>query len=367
MIGDTKITKTRNVGERKREKAPGEETANLRAVLIMLVMMYHSVLIYVSPDFAFNSTRQLPSAFSNPVVLTIGFIFFYPMMGLFFALSGFSFVFTLRKTTNYLVLLRKKFWRLLVPLVAIGLLWTIPIEMIGKSIFQGMSFPQIMWSVYVTGEKAGHLWFLEVLLAMFIVFGWCYHCFGLTWKADLAVLAVSLCVYASSQLVSWTPLLGRFYDNYAFFVLGLMGHRYMPVLKDWLRNKKWAIALIAVAPYALLLVTHGRIQQILLSICCAPATLLLLWLIPKRTNRFFVLIGDNAMRLYLLHPPLVHFSSVYLADANPMLVIVINFFVYGALALLIALLLEKAHLTVLFGEHAYRKRVQSSANADSNS
>lgn len=353
--------------EKKAKRSSGNETANLRAVLIMLVTIYHSVQIYVSPDFALKTTRQLPEVLSNPIVLTIGFILFNPMMALFFALSGYSLVFTLRKSTSYLVLLRKKFWRLLVPLMAVGLLWTIPIEMIGKSIFQGMSFPQILWSVYVTGDKTGHLWFLEVLLAMFIVFGWCYRCFGMTWKADVAVIVVSLALYASSQFVNWTPLLGRFYNNYPFFVMGLMLHRYMGLMKKMMHEKKWVIAIMAIIPYVLLIVTHGRIQQILVSVCCAPATLLLLWLIPKRTNRFFVLIGDNAMRLYLLHPPLVHFSSVYMADCNPIFVVAFNFFVFGALSLLIALLIEKAHLTVLLGEHNYHNKTVSSTAAASNS
>lgn len=361
MIGDTKTTKTRNVGERKREKAPGEETANLRAVLIMLVMMFHSTIIYTFPQFAFHSERRLTFlSTDNAWGMIVGVIFyalFTPMMPLFFALSGYTFVFTLRKSTNYLILLKKKFWRLIVPLLFIGFCWMIPIKVIvGHPDFVHKSFARILIGVFVTGWSSGHLWFLVVLFGMFAVFGVCYHFFGLTRRGDAAVVVMTVICYVILHFVYMeTYFLARFYRFYLFFVLGIMIHRYQDVLKKFFANKRnivWVVVGVVFLAFVALS-SNGNLRFNSINLLCAPFPLLLMYLLPRKSSAFMVLIGDNSMRLYLLHSPMVFFSFAYWPNINPILMIIINFFGFGSIALVLGLLMNKIHLGVLLGEHRF--------------
>lgn len=348
----------------RRPQAPGEDTANLRAILIMLVMMYHSTIIY-GPDFPayrpatqFISPAALPVA--GPIVGIVSFALFTPMMGLFFMLSGYSFVFTLKKSTDYGVLIRKKFWRLLVPLLFVGLCWMIPIKLlVGHPQYRDLPLPRVLWEVFVTGRLSGHLWFVAVLFMMFAISGICYHCFGLTRRADCAVIVeTAVCYAALLVLRSHSVLLDYLFRNYAFFVLGLMLHRH----GDWIarfvtRRRNWPLLALGVALLAgAAFIPSHTLRLFVLPVLCMPAPLLLFRLIPKRSNRFFILIGDNSMRLYLLHSPLLYFSFAYWLNINPMAMTLINFVGWGAVALGVGLLLARLHLGVLLGERDFHAR-----------
>lgn len=348
----------------RREPYPGEDTANLRAVLIMLVMLYHSTIIYTEPGFAYHTTRQLvqPGSLPSVVLGVLSLVLFTPMMALFFALSGYSFVYTLRKSTNYWVLLQKKFWRLLVPLLFIGLCWMLPIKLaVGHPQYRGKTVWELLVSMFITGDLSGHLWFVAVLFMMFAVFGIPYQLFGLTRKADVTMMGLAAAlVVALYPFRDVTYLMNRFYACYLFFVLGLVLHRFQSSVMAGLRDKRWwagiVVAAVGLALIALSDAMPHAIRVFALNILCMPFPMLLFRMIPKRSNRFFVLIGDNSMRLYLLHSPLLYFSFTYWPDIDPWLMTGINFFGCGAVALLLGLALAKAHLGVLLGERDFHAR-----------
>lgn len=81
--------------------------------------------------------------------------------------------------------------------------------------------------------------------------------------------------------------------------------------------------------------------------------MVLFWALPKNANRFMILIGNNSMRLYLLHVPLVYFSFTYWPNINPIAMTAINFVGFGLLALGIGLFIEKVHLNTLMGERNF--------------
>lgn len=347
---------------KQREPYPGEDTANLRAILIMLVMLYHSTIIYMQPGYMFHTTRQMPSVASNPVLATVlgvlSFALFTPMIGLFFALSGYSFVYTLNKSTNYLILIQKKFWRLIVPLLFIAFCWLLPIRAVTEG-FNGKPLWEILFHVFVTGFAAAHLWFLIVLFLMFAVFGLCYQWFGLHWKADASVIVMlAVCLIVLHPIYMKTTILHYFHDYAPFFVLGLMVRRYWTALGEFFSKKRnivcavLALALFVAATYAVL----GSLPYNMLRMLCMPFPMLLFAVIPKRSNRAMVIIGDNSMRLYLLHYPLCYFSYAYWPNIDPWLMTVINFVGFGTVALVLGLLLAKAHLGVLLGERDFHVR-----------
>lgn len=353
--------------KRPHVKVPGEDTANMRAVLIMLVMLYHSTIIYSEPNFVYHPQRQLVSIDANPLLASIlgiaSFLFFTPMMGLFFALSGFSFVYTLKKSTNYWVLLQKKFWRLLVPYLFVGSCLMLPIKiLVGHPSYRGVPLGELLVKVFITGSLSGHLWFVYSLFLMFAVFGISYHFFGLTWKGDCGVLFLSVaCFIASSILAGKIFIISSFRAYYLFFVMGLMLHRYWHVVMTILGNKHYWPVIVVV--YICLVVLAGYIEPIsdglyhvLTRTLCMPFPMILFKLIPQKTNRFFILIGDNSMRLYLLHSNLLYFSFAYWLNIDPVLMVLINFVGFGLLALGIGLLMERLHVNFLLGERDFHAR-----------
>ncbi|KAB5607574.1 acyltransferase family protein, partial [Bifidobacterium jacchi] len=290
----TRTTRTRSA------KTPAAQSANvwinIRAVLALLVIIYHSTMIYSDPDGMYPTSRRLEfSGPGSPLATVIG-VGFISMMPLFFGLAGSSMVYTLRKSTSYAVLMRKKLYRLVIPWLFIGLCWSIPLRFATHNPqFQGLTFGRILWETFVTGNFSDNLWFLQVLFLMFVVTGLPYQLFRLTDRADVAVAVWSVFVFFASVAGNHvlesqgmtSKAVSSFIANLPFFVAGLLAHRQWARIRRVLfapRVRIISIALLVVA-YALMFliamrVSDGLVHMYAMQITAMPVPLAIAAVMP---------------------------------------------------------------------------------------
>jgi len=72
--------------------------------------------------------------------------------------------------------------------------------------------------------------------------------------------------------------------------------------------------------------------------------------IPKSSNGLIKKISDNSYGLYLFHSPLIYITATYLPNINPLLMVFINFFVFGGIAYAITGLLSNSALKFAVGK-----------------
>ncbi|KAB7790459.1 acyltransferase family protein [Bifidobacterium leontopitheci] len=355
--------------KRTNKKQSSDGSINIRAVLAVLVIIYHSSMIYTYPGRAYVTHRHLAiGGPGTPVAAVIG-VSFVSMMPLFFALAGSSMVYTLRKSTSYAVLLRKKFYRLVIPWLFIGLCWSIPLRFAAHHPqFKGVSFGRILWETFITGNFSDNLWFLQVLFLMYVVMGLPYHLFKLTDRGDIAAVVWAVIVFAAAVLGghaleahnATSKAVSSFIAYLPFFVAGLLLHRQQDRLREaWVSLRvRIAIIVVLAVVYAATVVialrgADGLTIMYARSIACMPVPIAIAMLIPKRTNWLLKTIGKNLMALYLMHLPLAYLSFAYWPDINPALMLAINIVGFATVVMLIAELLRRLGLGVLLGEKGY--------------
>ena len=71
---------------------------------------------------------------------------------------------------------------------------------------------------------------------------------------------------------------------------------------------------------------------------------------PTKTNKITEYLDRNSMGIFLFHSPLIYITFTFCPDIHPILMVVINFICFGALASLITVLLRKTPLKFVLGE-----------------
>lgn len=70
----------------------------------------------------------------------------------------------------------------------------------------------------------------------------------------------------------------------------------------------------------------------------------------NKVNKFINKIASNSFGIYLLHSPLVYITYSKLNNGNPVIVILINFFVFGTLSYLLTSIIRYLKLNFIIGE-----------------
>ena len=277
-------------------------------------------------------------------------------MPLFFSLSGYLFVFTHQKKCGLLKLSKSKALRLLVPYIGIGILWLLPIRLLVEfPSYHGMSVTNFLWKL-LTSEDVGNLWFLPALFLMFVL-GELILSIAEKMPGVRKIPAIFLCVAALGLYLEgyrigfgYPPLLVAF--NYLiWFSLGYLLNTYSRILKRTydIPLIKWGLLLLNVALYAYCCVVGSvrvLISLLLRGLCIINAY----GAMPRRTCGIVEKVDRNSFGIYLFHSPLIYFTFSIIPNASPIIVIFINFVVFGAVAYGLTELVRKTKLKVLIGE-----------------
>ena len=326
------------------------QLCNIRSLAIILVVLGHSIILY-SSDWNLYQT-SISVSFLDRLKWIIDVL----QMPLFFSLAGYLFVFTHQKKYGLLQLSKNKALRLLVPYVSIGILWLLPIRLlVGFPSYRGMSVTKFLWKL-LTSEDVGNLWFLPALFLMFVlselILSIAEKIPGVRKIPAIFLCVTALGLYLEGYCIGfgYPPLLGAF--NYLiWFSLGYLLNTYSKLLKRTydIPLIKWGLLLLNVALYAYCCVVGSvrvLVSLLLRDLCVINAY----GAMPRCTCRIIEKVDRNSFGIYLFHSPLIYFTFSMIPNASPIIVIFINFVVFGVFAYELTGLIRKTKLKVLIGE-----------------
>ena len=78
--------------------------------------------------------------------------------------------------------------------------------------------------------------------------------------------------------------------------------------------------------------------------------ILLFSIIPNKYNKFLSFFSSISFGLYLFHSPLVYITYANIPDANPIIVVLLNFMIWGTVAALFTIAISKSKIRFIIGE-----------------
>lgn len=323
---------------------------NIRAFAIFLVVLGHSIILYSQSWDLFTTKNEVVFLDILKKVIDI------PQMPLFFALSGYLFVRTHRKKRGFLYLLKNKARRLLIPYFGIGFFFLLPIRIaIGFSSYQDLEVKQVLWK-FCNSSDVGHLWFLPALFVVFLlselILMIAESIPGLKKRPEVFFVFSALCLYLEGYRIGfgYAPLLGAF--NYLiWFSLGYLFHIWQPLLQRV--YQVWWIKILLLGLCAIL---HGYctvVDSARLAFSLAAKGLFVMnafGMMPDKTCHVVQKVDCNSFGIYLFHSPLIYITYATIPDAPPVIVVLINLVVFGAVAYGLTEVVRKTRFRILIGE-----------------
>lgn len=323
---------------------------NIRSFAILVVVLGHSIILYSS---AWN---LYPTSVSVPFLDRLKWIIDVIQMPLFFSLSGYLFVFTHQKKYGFLQLVKNKVLRLLVPYLGIAVLWLLPIRFsVGFPSYQDISVTTFLEKL-LTSEDVGHLWFLPALFLMFVlselILSIAEKIPGIKKASAIFLCVAALGLYLEGYRIGfgYPPLLGAF--NYLiWFSIGYFLNTYERLIRRIydIPLIKWGMLLLNIALYAYCYSAESvrvLISLLLRGLCIINAY----GAMPQRTCSIVERVDRNSFGIYLFHSPLIYFTFSMIPNASPIIVVFVNFVIFGAVAYGLTELVRKTKLKVLIGE-----------------
>lgn len=338
-------------GEIKIHTNKSKKINNLRVLAIILVVLGHSIIIY-------SSNWNLYETLNKVVFLDYlkRFLDIVPMP-LFFSISGYLFFLSHKKYPQIIKFIIKKFKRLIIPFFCIGIFYLLPIrKVIGYSGYIGKSFCELFVNNFLMASDVGHLWYLPALffvfiiseLILFIVEKIPYICK----KSEIVFLIVSFILYLEGYRISFSyPPLMSAYTYIFWFSLGFFINVRSNLFDSIYKNK--FIEMFLVLSSLIGLIYYGLNENIILILSLGIRIILIInlfELMTQKSNKLLEIIGENSFGIYLFHSPLVYITFCYFPNINPLIMVFINFFIYGLIALILSLLIRKTKLKFIIGE-----------------
>lgn len=202
------------------------------------------------------------------------------------------------------------------------------------------------------GRNNGHLWFLCTLFTLFVFFKilCTVRIIGKTsvFREVVLYICLLLCSIYSSNFYFFKSI-----TSYAvFFYLGYLLNKY----SETMHSKKIFILVLSVACLFLFMllyfggiIYYGKFFNILIACLVIVNVYNIDFKIIKESS-IIKLISNCSFGIYLFHSPLIYITFTYWKDVNPFVVLLINFFLFGCLALCITLLIKRTKLKFVIGE-----------------
>ncbi len=324
---------------------------NIRALAIFLVVFGHSIILYSSEWTLYETSVVVP--WLDKLKYMIDAI----QMPLFFSLSGYLFNFTHNKHRGFINLIKSKSLRLLVPYIATGLCYFIPLRiLIGFGSYKNIGIIDIITKFWSSSD-VGHLWFLPALFLAFIISE-----IILTLAENIPVIksvpemffcVVALRIYFEGYRIGfgYPPLLGA-YAYLIWFSGGYFLSVHKEILKDIYDVKFIKCGLIVINIVLLYIYCKNSTDLSVLFILFFKTLFLvnIYGLVNVKTYPFVRNIARNSFGIYLFHSPLIYITFANIPNAHPAIVVFINLCICGAVALGLTEILRKTKLKIFIGE-----------------
>lgn len=261
-------------------------------------------------------------------------------MPLFFAIAGYLFYNTIKKR-NILDLIKNKLCRLIIPYFFVALFWMIPIKY-SLNYYEGKTMYEILVKGILFGKDNGHLWYLPTLFFIFIVSGICVTFIRKTKyeKYDWMIMVlVAFIISLATNAVKNVPFASSICSYWIWFSLGYTIY----VLEQKVNKKKFSKYKIG-GVFTLLVFIALKIilnTRFIYYISTLMVVVALFYLIPSKRSKIMDFLARNSFGLYLFHSPLIYITVYKCYNWNPVINVVINFFVFGLISLVVTILLGK--------------------------
>ncbi|MBQ8821999.1 MAG: acyltransferase [Lachnospiraceae bacterium] len=321
-----------------------QKIVNLRALAILIVVFGHSIIIYSSDWNLYQTNVQCP------ILDFMKKIIDFFQMQLFFSLSGYLFFFSQRKERKVSTFLFEKTKRLLIPFCAISALWMIPIRMlVGYSGYSNMTFFEIYFSKVIYGKDNGHLWFLPTL---FLIFSIMYFICKILYKKDLPLFYIISGIFLLIISLASKKIYIHSYANNVmryliWFYVGFVINRYEKELTIYKKILSTSAFLSLMLGITLEIFYASFLSEYLISGCLVFIAYLLM---PCISNNLTSNIDRNSFGIYLFHSPLIYITFATMPNAHPLIIILINFILFGILAYIMTITVRKLKLYFILGE-----------------
>ena len=116
----------------------------------------------------------------------------------------------------------------------------------------------------------------------------------------------------------------------------------------------YKVVILAISTITLYIVVFMNIAGVmfhLLNFVSSIFFLLTLYIIiPNKENEYLSFISSVSFGVYLFHSPLCYITYTFIPNVNPLLVIFLNFIVFGLISILLTMFIKKTKLKVIIGE-----------------
>lgn len=312
----------------------------LRFLAIIIVVFGHSIIIYDNSWGLY--TTQNPSIILSYIKHLINII----QMPIWFCISGY--LFYSKKTKTFSSVFFNKLKKLILPFFTFGFLYLIPIRYFVH--YNNYITHSILYNIFqnlILGYDNGHLWYLPTLFFIFLLFSLLFY-----YKNNnkffycLILFILLICNLISYHFHSYVFHI----LHYAiFFYLGFLFHKNSVTPK----RKIWILL-----PYLIFLIIynffsfHSCFDNIFILLLQLILVYLLFIIDFKKYAQisFISEIANQSYGIYLFHSPLVYITFSYFTNIHPIIMIFINFILFGSISFLATKIIRSTKLKWIFGE-----------------
>lgn len=306
----------------------------MRFLAIIIVMFGHSIIIYDHNWGLFTSNN------SSSILTEIKRVINIIQMPIWFSMSGFLFFNTITNGKKFFSVIYDKFKKIIIPFLIIGIFYLLPIRLIiGYQNYSNNSFIYNIIINIILGFDNGHLWYLPTLFIMFVIFYYSPKNNSILIDIFIVVILIISNMYSYHLKV-------YLYDISLYSIFFYAGF----LLNKYSINKNFHL-IVLLSLIFVLFIFKTNSSLFLLSI-----QLLFIFIIYNTSfkkigkNKIINNISKNSYGMYLFHSPLIYITFKYLPNISIILMVFINFIIFGSLSFIMTSLLRKSKLKFIIGE-----------------
>lgn len=312
----------------------------IRAITIILVVFGHSIIIYNSSWGIYNSDNSVPFLVYCKQVID------YLQMPLFFSLSGYLFYIT-KDNLSLKKFLVSKIRRLLVPYFIFSFFYLLPIRLFIKyPHYLNRSLFSILLNDLVLGKDNGHLWFLQTLFCIFVVFFIVNKIIIKFVKKEIIQLSLLFLLNIAIVFIPGKIDFFHLRFNSFWFYIGFVLNR-LQFIKKSVSQKILCEVIFCLTVGVSFYLPASR----LIGMCISFILVFCIYfVIPDKSNKLLTIISENSFGIYLFHSPLVYITYTFVPNIHPVLLVLINFVFFGSLAFYLSKICGSSKFKIIVGK-----------------
>lgn len=318
----------------------------MKFIAAILVVFAHTTRMYTG-----YGAISMPV---NSVLKNLTELIYSFHMPLFFFLSGCVYGKCIEsgKYDSYILFVRNKAKKLLIPYLIIGIFYVTPVMVLLK--ITKKSFPEYIIKGILLGQDSRHLWYLTTLFLIFVGFGLFRKIILQRKKAVLLILGLSFIVYFFSSIIpTEVP------QYLCFFILGT-AFSFFPAAEQFFSKKRINCIIWPVLFLSVYLIQHfgtpfNSLFRLVLSVFGIFSTIAISDFLSSflTKTKIYSAFTPNLMGIYLIHPMIIYvlfyFLKQYSLAVHPYLATLLIFGISLTVSYFISDKVNRSRLSFVLG------------------